>query len=315
MSTHKVEVVPVVLQPHPNADTLSIVEVFGYTVCVRTADWLGKDRGAYIPPDSIVDTTRPEFSFLLANNRIKVKRLRGVISMGLLVPTDAPIGTDVMEALGVQHYEPPCRGEAGTPRGPSVDATIPPRILAPKYDVENARRYGSMFEPGEPVIVTEKIHGANGRWVFDGDKMHAGSRTEWKKEGVSMWWQVLDKCPWLLNWCLQNPGIVVYGEVFGKVQDLTYERDLDMLVFDLFSQGNWLDFYESLVVGAGLQRVPLLAHTTWEWPSIAEFAEGKSMLANHIREGCVVKPVIGRYSRSVGRVQAKIVGNGYLERV
>jgi hypothetical protein len=31
-STHKVEVVPIVLQPHPNSDgTLSIVEVYGYS--------------------------------------------------------------------------------------------------------------------------------------------------------------------------------------------------------------------------------------------------------------------------------------------
>ena len=36
-STHRVEIVPVNLEPHPNADTLSIVRVFdGYTCVVRT---------------------------------------------------------------------------------------------------------------------------------------------------------------------------------------------------------------------------------------------------------------------------------------
>ena len=39
-STHRVEVVPVLLTPHPNADSLSVVQVFGYSVCVKTADWL-----------------------------------------------------------------------------------------------------------------------------------------------------------------------------------------------------------------------------------------------------------------------------------
>ena len=52
---HKVEVVPVVLEPHGNADSLSVVKVFdGYTCCVRTQDWIGIDKAAYIPPDSIV---------------------------------------------------------------------------------------------------------------------------------------------------------------------------------------------------------------------------------------------------------------------
>ncbi|MGH9759840.1 MAG: hypothetical protein ACREAC_03250 [Blastocatellia bacterium] len=83
-STHKVEVVPVVLERHPNADTLSVVKVFGgYTVCVRTVDFKDGDLGAYIPPDSVVDSSRPEFAFLAGHERIKVKRLRGIVSMGL----------------------------------------------------------------------------------------------------------------------------------------------------------------------------------------------------------------------------------------
>ena len=86
-STHRVEVVPITLEPHPNADTLSIVRVFaGYTVCVRTTDWQGRALGAYVPPDSLVDTTRPEFAFLAdgkrARQRIKVKKLRGVAAWG-----------------------------------------------------------------------------------------------------------------------------------------------------------------------------------------------------------------------------------------
>lgn len=64
-STHRVEVVPVVLERRPGADSLSIVRVVaGYTVCVKTADWRGRALGAYVPPDSLVDTGRPEFAFL-----------------------------------------------------------------------------------------------------------------------------------------------------------------------------------------------------------------------------------------------------------
>ena len=41
MSEHRVEVVPVVLEQHPNADKLSIVKVRGWQCVVATSDWAG----------------------------------------------------------------------------------------------------------------------------------------------------------------------------------------------------------------------------------------------------------------------------------
>ena len=112
-STHRVEVVPVTLETHPNAETLSIVRVWSYTVVVKTADWQGLTRGAYIPPDSVVPDNET-FAFLGGKTRITVRRFRGVISYGLLVPAPegAQIGDDVAERIrvthyGVTHYEPP----------------------------------------------------------------------------------------------------------------------------------------------------------------------------------------------------------------
>jgi hypothetical protein len=165
-STHRVEVVPVVLEKHPDADTLSVVRVFGYTVCVRTADWEGRTVGAYIPPDSVVPDT-PEYAFLGENRRIKVRRLRGVVSMGLLVPAPegAKIGDDVAERLGIGHYEPPLSFKTGG------DVEEAPAGYRPVYDVDTWYRYKQLLRPGEEVRVTEKIHGASGRWVFQDGRM------------------------------------------------------------------------------------------------------------------------------------------------
>ena len=58
MSIFQVEIVPVILEPHPFADSLSIVKIYNYTVCVRTEDWKDKSIGAYIPPDSVVPNGR-----------------------------------------------------------------------------------------------------------------------------------------------------------------------------------------------------------------------------------------------------------------
>ena len=159
VSTHEVPIVNVKMETHPNADSLSVVTIDGYTVCVRTEDWEDGQLAAYIPPDSIVKTTRPEFAFLAREGRdverIRVKKLRGIVSMGLLVPAPAgfDIGEDVADTLEVEHYEPTMK----ILMGDSVPG--PPGIFAPKYDVDTIRKYHRLFVDNEAVIVTEKIHG------------------------------------------------------------------------------------------------------------------------------------------------------------
>lgn len=322
ISTHRVEVVPVVLEKHPNADSLSIVRVFGFTVCVRTADWIGRETGAYIQPDSVVDSTRPDFAFLAKHERIKVKKLRGVVSMGLLMPAPegSSVGDDVSEWLGVTHYEPPIKGEPGTRGGPSREATTPPAVYAPTYDVESARRFArDVMIPHEPIIATEKVHGANARWCFDGEKFHAGSRNEWKLdvEG-NMYWTALRGCEALLAWLQAHPGDVVYGEVFGKVQDLNYGRPgrVDLVVFDIMRGCEWLPALPAREESLSLPWVPTVYQGTYDWETLEGLAEGPSLIpgADHIREGIVFKPLAERSDVRVGRVCLKVVGNGYLER-
>ena len=317
-STHVVEVVPIRLEPHPNADSLSIVRVFdGYTCCVRTVDWEGKTKGAYIPPDSIVDSSRPEFSFLAGHERIKVKKLRGIVSMGLLVPVaeDVPLGIDLAESLGVTHYDPPL------PLSSGGEAASAPAGYRPAYDVDTLRRYAHVFTPGEPVWITEKIHGASARYCWLAGTMHVGSRTEWKREGKdNLWWKVVESYPELTEFCRANPDITVYGEVYGNVQDLKYgagSGEIRFAVFDLLKGAEWINPAEARQMASTLPWVPLLSdHTLFDLKTILELAEGESLIANanHIREGIVVKPLLERTHPEIGRVCLKVVSNGYLER-
>ena len=193
-STHKVEVVPIVLEEHGNADTLSIVRVFGgYTCVVRTADWVGVGLGAYIPPDSLVDTNRPEFAFLTKDAnaegfaRIKAQKLRGVVSYGLLVPLPAAwpgrVGDDVTELFGVTHWEPMTKGECAMDGLNLGEANSPaPYLYCPKYDLEAFKRHHIDLTPGELVYVTEKIHGTSARYVCHDGQMYCGSNENWKLE-------------------------------------------------------------------------------------------------------------------------------------
>lgn len=152
----KVEVVPVSLEAHPNADTLSLVRVYNnYVVCVRTQDWLDRDRGAYIAPDNVVPD-REEFAFLDGKRRIKAKKLRGIMSQGLLVPVpdSFQIGDDVTDYFDVRRYVPEvdARLNAGN-RG------TPPPFPGHKYDLESWFKYSHVFNDGEEVVFSEKLHG------------------------------------------------------------------------------------------------------------------------------------------------------------
>jgi len=385
VETHKVEIVPVVLEPHPNADRLSIVRVYNFTVVVGTEDWIGVHKAAYVQPDSVMpDTleyrflketsslrkekeelgarltslsmTREEFDATLAaieakidaNTkylRIAVKKLRGVISMGMLIscPEGAEIGDDVAERLGITHYEPPSEEEIEGSRRHTGDdvAPPPPMIYAPGYDVESIYKYAECFEPGEPVYVTEKLHGQNGRFVgLLGESvlspgmlgipegiltttpliLHAGSRTEWKKkEGGSNWWRVIEQNPWIEKQCYENIGKVLYGEVFGWVQNLKYGAKQGQLFFRAFDILNGTEYVDAEAFQAALPekyRVPCLGIVPFDFEKLQKFADGPSLIlgANHMREGIVIKPLKERQHPKLGRVMVKMVSNAYLEK-
>lgn len=321
MSAHCVEVVQIKeLLPHPNADKLAMVQVFGgYTVCVNRDDWKEGQLAAYIPPDSIVPNT-PDYAFLDGHLRIRAKKLRGVISFGLLVPAPAgtELGQNVADILGVTHYEPPleCNMGGDTEAGP-------PGFADGKFDIENLRRYPGIIPDGTPVQITEKIHGACARYTWRGERLWVGSRTGWKKEDErSPWWQAAKATPQIEDFCRAHPGLALYGEVFGRVQDLKYgsPNGIRFAAFDV-SLGNGAfvcaQQTSAMFDERGVPRVPLLHYSVpYSFDHAVSCAEGDSLVpgADHVREGCVVKPLTELYTSRVGRVIFKAVGGGYLLR-
>lgn len=316
MSKHMVEVVPVVLQPHPNADALSIVRVRGWQAIVRTADWQGRSVGAYVPPDSILpDGLMPDLP-----RRVRAVRLRGEVSEGLLVPAPegAAIGDDVAGELGVTHYEP-------VPEGHSDDAPAPGGYL-PVYDVENARRYaGDRWDIGTPLVVTEKIHGENWRATFRDGAVHVGSRTRWKKPGSNFHKGLT---PQIEGFLADHEGVILYGECYGGVGGFPYDvppgGGRRVRVFDVYAgpeEGWWS--WETLTAqteGRGIPLVPLLRGAVpfdGDLGALSAFAEGPTTLGGkHVREGAVVRPLREeRPTASAGdRPVLKLVGRGYLTR-
>ncbi len=112
------------------------------------------------------------------------------------------------------------------------------------------------------------------------------------------------------------PKKVFFGEVYGQVQDLKYDvvghhlRIFD--VYDVTTQKyhNWNEV-KQIVKQAGLETVPVLYEGSWTGNEMWLYAEGKSTIASHIREGFVVKPIIERLDDTIGRVIVKLVGEQY----
>jgi RNA ligase (TIGR02306 family) len=310
-------VVAVKLQPHPNADLLSIVKVGDFQCVVKTEDWSDGDLAIYIPPDSVVPETK-QFEFLGKHLRIKARKLRGEWSVGLLMPAPggAEVGEDFMEKLGVIHYEPQIHGDFKT-GGENVNS---PDGFFPTYDVLNFRKYSNRFDSGEEVVATEKIHGANARFVCVDDVIFCGSRKFWKKQDPNnLWWKALEHNPALEAWIRHHQGYVVYGEVFGQVQNLKYgsrSGQIFFASFDILRGDQWLSFDEARKIGAGLPWVPTIYRGPFDKDKIIELAEGDSqwVSADHYLEGVVVKPIQERTDRKIGRVQLKVVGNRYLSK-
>lgn len=314
---HTCDVVQIKLEPHPNADSLSLVMVGDFQCAVRTDDWNDGDLAIFIPPDSVVPETK-EFEFLGKNRRIKARKLRGEYSVGLLIPAPegAKVDDDYMEKLGITHYEPQIHGYFKM----GGDNETPPPGFHPKYDVLNFRRYSNLFTEGEEVIVTEKVHGSSARFTCINDQIYCGSRRFWKKEDPdNLWWKALKQHMVLEAWLRHHQDLAVYGEIFGNVQSLKYgatAKQIFFAAFDILRGDQWLDFDEAHKIGAPLPWVPLIFRGPFDKEKILAFAERDTLWpgAFHHAEGVVISPIHERTDSKIGRVKLKIVSNRYLSK-
>lgn len=324
MSTHAVSVVEIIsVLPHTNAERLEIVPVGGWQAVVKKGQFAPGDCAVYIEPDYTVPTARPEFSFLAKEgrdrHRLKAVRLRGALSFGLLIPVpdelrDRPIGADVMSDLGIERYEPPVK----LAKSDELPTDQWPEVYASKFDVESLQKYTETIRFGEEVIITEKIHGANARYLFLNGTFYMGSRTRWlKPDAMHEWRRAADTDARIKAWCEAHPGVVIYGEVFGAVQSLKYgsPNAVRFAAFAASEKGDWLDT-GPLHDDPSLPTAPLLYRGPFT-PDALKLAEFDSMVdgaePGHMREGIVIVPAVERRDDNIGRVALKHISNRYWE--
>lgn len=329
MSTHAVRVVKIEdIRPHTNADALEITHVNGWQCIIPKGAYAPGDLAIFVEPDYVVPTSLPEFSFLSNKGfmvRIRATRLRGEMSYGLLVSAKRMLdlgyaskaGDDVMEALEITRYEPPVHG-----RGSADDLPFsewPKHQLAnTKFDLENVQNNLDKLSEGEPIVVTEKIHGANARYLFQDGKFYIGTRARWLKPDGASWWHRA-VTPQLEKLCQDHPGTIFYGEVYGSVQSLKYGTKQGEVKFALFAS-NWNGLWDhtgSLFETAeqyGVEHVPILYIGPYSLETCMAFAEMDSHASSKpgdIMEGVVITPERERMDPTVGRVSFKYISSRY----
>jgi len=274
---------------------------------------------------------------------IKAKKIRGIYSQGMLVdifdyaPLDvwkndranAPVypGDTIAETIGLKKWEEPEEENLpGLKKTRGTNAASPPKgWTIPHYDIDGIRKYLSCLGETEEIVLTEKIHGSNGGFSFDGEKLWVKSRNYYKKQDEDdMWWDIAIRYD-LENKLKNYPGFVFFGEVYGQVKGFRYDTVIaegrlmtKVRFFDIWDTKKlrYLDYDDrvKMLLEAGLDPVPELYRGLWLGKEkMYPMAEGLTTLGGkHIREGWVLNTLHERYEpRLDSRMQVKLVGEGY----
>lgn len=357
MSTLKVEITTVdAVHVHPNADKLEIVQVKGWMCVVGKDQYKTGDKCVYIPIDSILPMEVEAQIFgidskiKLNKSRVKTIKIRKAISQGLVVHPDTlalnalPVGSDVTVQLGITKYEPPAIGNSNTGYG-NVKKSLKTNPNFNKYtDIENFKWYDRVFQPGEPVVAHEKIHGTNFRcgwvlavadtffkklkklfgmlpkyeFVYGSRNVQLQNRIFWNGYyDTNVYSKIVDQ--YNLREVLK-PGQVIYGEVYGVgIQGgYTYgcaEGEHKLAIFDLMVDGKYQDYsqLDEFLKETNLPRVPVLYEGPYDLALIKPLIDGDSVLAptQKVREGLVLRPIQEQVCIA-GRKILKLISDEYL---
>lgn len=344
MATFEARVYAVGVEAHPNADRLELAAIGGFRSVVAKGQFRDGDLAAYIPegavcPDWLIAELGLEGKLAGSRrNRVKAVKLRGALSQGLVYPVrdgrirgrPVAVGDDVTGLLELVKYEPPIPIAMQGEVRPVFGAT-------PHYDIDNIKKYPDAFRDGEPVMITEKLHGS---WCCLGWHPDHGEIVTSKgmaDQGKALYlneanarnlyvrtWHAHEEAFGKARTRLagQDRPFYVLGEVYGRgVQDLHYgQPNPAFAVFDAYlgepRKGRYLEADE-LGDGLGdlLPLVPVLYRGPFSAGKLAELTDGKTSLkGDHVREGVVVKPLKERESDEFGRVILKSVSGDYLTR-
>lgn len=283
--------------PHDNATALELAKIYDWQVVVQKGRYKAGDKVIYVPVDSILPSDLenkifpPESKIKLRNSRVRSIKLRGKISQGMVLDIedvqeqifpfqkswDYENDLDVAGFLGITKYEPKETEIPGFMRVQPKKKKGNPEFK--KYtDIENFKYYDRMFQDGEEVYVSEKLHGTSFRcgWfpmvadtLWKKVKKYFGYLPEWEfcwgsrtvqiqVKGSHGGFTSLDQgvcfddvyTKIVKQYDLKNrlsKGFAIYGEIVGDgiQKGYTYgckQGEHKLFVYDLMISDQWQDY-------------------------------------------------------------------------
>jgi RNA ligase (TIGR02306 family) len=340
---------------HQPADRLDIVKfqfadgTVPYYQCVTgKGTFITGELAIYVSDDMLVPVAHPAFEFLTKRldykagqtmYRVRAAKLRGEISTGMLLPSTLgmgviKLGQDMSDKLGVVKYESPIDKAAAQHAlyaGPESRFTRLVRRVSnyltkpfspPEYGVIALRKVPTYFKEGEPVLFTEKVHGANMRFGKHKGKVYIGSHRSEKSDrrnwlvrlltrdrrspgwyGTDVWSEWFRRTFSTKSRLDELPNnIIFYGELYGPGIQKNYDYGLEqteVFVYDAYDtkKKRWLSYPELLGLLPSFVDLVKVHHVPYFlWTRLMDDVEvnsemGKFPRKNIIKEGIVVRSV------------------------
>lgn len=314
---------------HPNADKLMLANVRGWQTIIQKDIFKEGEKIIFVQPDTIVTRASwNEFLFddkLKTEKRIKPIKLRGEVSVGLVVPlsvlpneTSTELETEVSEIIGVKKYikEIPAHLQG-------INKGSFPSVL-PKTDeerIENCKRVLEELE-GIECAITIKCDGTSATYVVFENEHHVCSRNLSKKETEeSVYWKKYYDCD-IKRFLNENPYLALQGEIIGgSIQSNPMQIEgFKLLIFNIYNIeiGRYLGYDEMTEVLSKypqIERVPFLTRMVFNGMTqekLKEMAKGFYDGTKNHREGIVIRPVKEMYSQTLrGRCSFKTINDDY----
>lgn len=328
---------------HPHADALEIVPIKGWQVVTGLGQFKPGDKVVYFPPDTILPLDVSDdlgVTRYLSKGRVRGVRLRQVPSYGFVAPLpeglDWQVGWNVAEYYRAEKYVPPVRSTDG-------DSETPNPLFHEYTSIEHLGHFPEMFQEGDTVSVTEKIHGCNcrlgkvmvaGEWEYMAGS-HRVRRRQFNDKGAeSRYWKPMtENIKRLLDELseVELPGgeivnsAIIYGEIYGSgIQDMAYgmtSGQTRFAVFDISINGQYQAYrhVSGMCRQFEIETVPGLYMGAFSRDLIDRWLAGSTTVAENVigfqgKEGIVIRPYYQERVFEGQRAIAKVVSVDYLAR-
>lgn len=322
------------LHPIENADAIEMADVLGWHVVVKKNEVKVGDKVIYFEIDSILPSDNPAFDFLKNSKGkmkpLKTKKIRGVISQGLVMPLNilpdinVEVGQDVTEILGVQKKEDEViefykqMGEIKKRDFPYfIQKTDETRVQVLQEHLTKCQ--------GHEFVITEKIDGTSftafikeGKFGICSRNMEVELDVESPYSNIAFKYMLKEKFERLREKYIPY-DFAIQGEIIGAdIQKNKYKvTDYECYLFNFinidrqkdvgfyFSDQQECDDFEGINLASiteilGMKHVPILANCfvmTDNIDNLIKASIGKSVLnPNQEREGLVFR---AKYNKEI----------------